>query len=172
MQHGVLDKPIVRAPSVPSDQPAPKRTRFDKLMGVFERYYASLSELNDARAGAAAVEGWESYKRQVLGALATKKVSKSMIAAGLEQGLRELRELPPGVKQLGPAPSALERAIALEYPEFLHEDEERLSMVLKRGRIRTERDYYLVRHAIDQEEGKPSDRLAELYRLADNFDAG
>ncbi|CAD6874801.1 hypothetical protein [Methylomonas fluvii] len=135
-------------------------------MGVFERYYASQSELNEAGA-----EVWESYKRQVLGLLAAKMVKKSVIAAGLEQGLRELREFPPGAKQVGPAAVALERAIELEYPEFLREDEERLSKALKRGSIRTEREYYLVRHAIDREEGSPSDRLAALYKLADNFDA-
>jgi hypothetical protein len=152
------------------DQPSPKRTKYDKLMGVFDRYYDAISAQQDPTA-AGLVEGWESYKRQVAGHLASKSVTRSTIAAGLEQRLRELRELPLGTKQLQGTSSALEQAIELEYPEFLQEDQERLSKILSRGSIRTEREYHLVRHAIDLEERAPSDQLNRLYKLAEAFEA-
>ena len=68
---------------------------------------------------------------------------------------------------------ALHDAVAAEYPEFLHLEAVRLEKVLARGKIRTEAEFYLVRHRIDVLEGEPElpEALRTLYALVEAFEA-
>ena len=101
-------------------------------------------------------------------------MKRSQLALGLEQALRELplllRTLTPQHRTA--AARAYHAAVEAEYPAFLQTERERLTKVLRRGRISGESEFMLVRHAIDTaEEGRDSNALAELYRLVDNFEA-
>ena len=62
---------------------------------------------------------------------------------------------------------ALQDAISSEYPEFLAQDQQRLEKVLSRGRIRTEAEFYLVRHQLDLLEGVQGSEAAldKMYAL-------
>lgn len=101
-------------------------------------------------------------------------LSKTQLAAGLEQGLRDFPDVFVLVapEWRGQVAKAFNAAIQSEYPEFLARDAERLEKVRSRGKIRTEAEYYLIRHQIDVLEGGSSDvLLQELYSLADAYEA-
>lgn len=68
---------------------------------------------------------------------------------------------------------AFREALTSECPEFLASDSERLNKVKERGRIRTESEFYVVRHQIDILEGAlgQQDELQKLYSLADAYEA-
>ena len=100
-------------------------------------------------------------------------VTKSQIAAGLEQGLRYVSMIvvvqPPDVRSV--AMAAYRNAIQSEYPDFLEKDKQRLDKVLKRGRVRTESESYLPQHRVDEIEGGTGNEkeLHLLYRLMDEY---
>lgn len=100
---------------------------------------------------------------------------RSALAAGLEQGLREMPTL---LKSIHPearkrAIEALSAAIVARYPDFLAKDAERLARIRARGAIRSENEYYLVRHHVDLLELRPQQEedLRLLYELIDRFEA-
>ena len=68
---------------------------------------------------------------------------------------------------------ALHEALAAEYPKFLALDAKRLERILARGKIRTETEFYLVRHQIDVLEGEPElgEELRKLCALVDAYEA-
>jgi hypothetical protein len=147
-------------------------SKFERLMSVFDEFHALLGdETHDVIAKLRAA--WTSAKRDYEEALATKAVTKSGIAQGLEQGIRELplilQKLPAQTRSR--ANHALTASIERHAPEMQAKDQERLEKVVQRGRIRSESEYYLVRHHIDLLEGLPTEsaRLAVLYKLEGGF---
>ena len=98
----------------------------------------------------------------------------SQIVIGLEQGLREMPDLIGGVdaEWRWAVSRALHDALTTEYPEFLAFDAKRLEKILSRGKIRTEAEFYLVRHRIDVLEGKPElgHELKNLYALIEAYE--
>jgi hypothetical protein len=100
------------------------------------------------------------------------------LLTGLKQGIRDCQVMlemayPPA--QRAKVRQALRQAGG-EAAELLEaRDAQRLATIRRRGRIRTEDEYYLVRAAIDRMEAmgatETSD-LRELYRLADEASAG
>jgi hypothetical protein len=148
------------------------RTKLQRLVAVYDRFHASLEEL-PGDVAAAFVSNWKSYRSRYVDIPAG--VRPSQLAAGLEQGLRELPILiqpidddkRPGVSR------ALQEAIRSEYPEFLTLQQSRLSKILERNRISTESEFMLVRHIIDIGESQRSEteNLRTLYGLIDAFES-
>jgi hypothetical protein len=147
-------------------------SKFERLMSVLDEFHTQLGdETNDDMTKLRI--GWASAKRDYEEALASKSATKSAIAQGLEQGIREL----PQILQKLPEPTrsranlALIESIKRHAPDIQAKDQERLAKVVQRGRIRSESEYYLVRHQIDLLEGLPaeSSRLAVLYKLEGIF---
>lgn len=101
-------------------------------------------------------------------------VRPSQIAAGLEQGLRETPMLLEDTNQRwrSQALSAFRSAVTSNCPEFFAQDAESFERIRARGKIRTEAEFYLVRHLIDEAEGAGQPALLkELYALAAAFEA-
>lgn len=103
------------------------------------------------------------------------KPTPSQIAVGLEQGWRETPELIQII-------SAQWRSIASQawhdytlaaYPEFLVKEQQRLHKVLERGKIRTEAEFYRIRHEVDVLEAQPESgvELQRLYSLIDAYES-
>ncbi|QOF75930.1 hypothetical protein [Variovorax sp. 38R] len=141
-------------------------SRVEKLCAACELFSLALKEIPGKASetlgqSCAGVRSFVATARE-----GTPKPTPSQLAAGLEQGWREVLDSLSGFpKEWRPAVakawfSATERA----YPEFMANEERRLAKVLQRGRIRTEAEFYRVRHEIDVLEGQP-DRQAELQRL-------
>lgn len=105
----------------------------------------------------------------------TPKPTPSQIAAGLEQGWRETPDL---IQAVGAewrllVFKAWRDATSLAYPEFLAVEQQRLQKVIERGKIRTEAEFYRIRHEVDVLEGQPESQteLQRLYSLIDAYEA-
>ena len=145
--------------------------RLTRLVALFDQFHSVIAPLDDPWAKRLA-GNWSKIRHQYV---APAGAPRSALAAGMEQGLREIPEflgsMRPEVRKI--AAHALEVAIASHYPEFSAKDAARLEKIKSRGSIRGENEYYLVRHHIDTLEGV-SDRNEELrlfYDLVDRFEA-
>jgi len=149
-------------------------TRLNKLIATYARLEQLLHGIPDpavvrVRETVARVEEFVAELQGM-----TPAPTKSQVAGGLEQGLREM----PLVLARADAhwrlaaSSAMQAAIASEYPEFLTLERARLDKVLARGRVRSEAEYHLVRHHVDVLEGAPEhqEQVEVLYRLLDEYE--
>lgn len=147
-------------------------SRVEKLCATYELFGLALRKIPGKTLEAmsqqcAGVRGFVAAARE-----GTPKPTPSQVAAGLEQGWREMLDSLSGFpKEWRPAVAkAWFAATKHAYPEFMANEERRLAKVLDRGKIRTEREFYRVRHEIDLLEGQP-DRQAELQHLYSMIDA-
>ena len=149
------------------------KTKYEKLFAVYDEYMRAIAGVNDPMA-AMLCASWQATKRSHEQVLASGGKT-SQLAAGMEQGLREL---PMALRAEGGGKHAeilgmLHRAIATHFPEFFKCDAALLAAIVERAKIRNAREYYLVRHRIDELEGDAG-ALAErdlLYRLIDRFES-
>lgn len=147
-------------------------TKFDRLTAVLDEFHRQLEgEQHEFIVRLRA--GWALAKRGYSQALQTGTVTKSVIASGIEQGIREtpllLQALPEQVRVA--ASQALSSALQQHAPDVQAKEIERLEKIVARGKIKRESEYYLVRHHIDALEGTPGDSalLSTLYALEDAF---
>jgi len=151
-----------------------KRTKYDKLVAVNERLAVNLSKIDHPNTqyfaklfGQAGPGQWEEDKKR------DPSVTRSQIASGLEQGLRDLApNLAAQPQEIRSAAiSAYRDAVQAEYPEFFERDKQRLAKVMSCGRVRTESEWYLLQHRLDEIEGDPKhqDETEKLWELMDNF---
>jgi hypothetical protein len=150
------------------------RTKLDRLLAVYAMFADETRGIADPevlelhRMAAGVPQFLENARLRV------PKPTNSQITSGLEEALRELTNL-GGLKPHSRAPvrRAIHLALSTQYPEFLSLDESRLSKVIERGRIRTEAEFYLVRHRIDVIEGEPKHEgeLDQLYALVGDYEA-
>jgi len=154
---------------------ATKRTKVERLVATFERFAAAIASVDDAQARtlykmASGVRTFVAKARE-----ASPKPSPSAVAAGLEQALRETPSLISGIatEWRPQVANALSSALTAEYPEFLERDQERLVNVVSRGRIKSEAEFYLVRHQVDILEGvvDKKESLLNLYSLLGAYEA-
>lgn len=148
------------------------QTRYDKLVAVYEDLAAAISEVHDPLI-VSFFSSWKSMRKAYEQALESG-ISKSQIASGMEQGLRELPMVFGGVDgdQRAQLLNSLHKAVVTNFPEFFKQDASLLASILKRSKIRNAREYYLVRHRIDELEGRAGnlDERELLYKLVDQFE--
>lgn len=153
--------------------PPPPASKYDKLMAVFEEFFETLSDIPIEKMGLLS-KMWPAAKVSYAAQLA-RGASKSAIATGLEQGVREMPMFLGSldVEYRAFAVQALSRALLSHYPDFASKNAKQLAAVLTKGAIRTESQFFLVQHRIDELEGAGGSevQLAELYRLVENFEA-
>ena len=149
-----------------------KRNKLEKLIAVYEHFGQEIEAVPDPWASKLARQS-NAVRATVERTLGKEPgATRSQFAAGLEQGLRDT---PDFIAMISPewraqVAKALNRAVQTAYPEFIAKDAERLEKVRARGRIRTDSEYYLIRHQIDVLEGTgDTGLLTELYKLADSF---
>lgn len=146
--------------------------KLSKLISVYDEFQLALSTVEDANA-AMLRENWSKVRDAYVNPI--QGVPRSALAAGMEQGLREM---PMIFGSLEPASraivgKALAMAIASHYPDFILKDKARLEKITNRGSIRGENEYYLVRTRIDILEGDEThlSELVQWYLLIERFDA-
>jgi hypothetical protein len=154
--------------------PAKKRTKYDKLTAVnskLSEYFGSIEHRSAQQLalifGNSGPDTYAKIKEK------DPSVTRSDIAAGLEQGLRDLESIVSGQPEEVRANlvAAFTRAVKEEYPEFFKKDIGRLAKILERGRIQSSSEWYLLRDRIDQIEGteEHDEELRLLYRLVDDY---
>jgi len=149
-----------------------KPSKLEKLIAVYELFSQEIWAIPDPWASKLAKQSnaVRAATERTLGK--EPGATKSQFAAGLEQGLRDT---PDFIALISPewraqVAKSLNHAIQTAYPEFLAKDAERVNKIRARGKIRTESEYFLIRHKIDVLEGiGDTDLLTELYALVDSF---
>ena len=140
---------------------------------MYDQFTQALAGIDDPLA-AMLVASFETTKRTHEQALAAG-TRKSQLASGMEQGLRELPMALRAERCAGRAEilEALHKAIAANYPDFFRHDEALLASIVDRSKIRNAKEYYLVRHRIDELEGDAGavDECNRLYELIDRFES-
>jgi hypothetical protein len=147
-------------------------SRLRSLVAVYDAFHQALQREVDPQAQKLCAN-WASVKPQYAGSPLAG--TPSQLSAGLEQGLREL----PMLFQQMSAPcrvaaaQALASALQEHLPSFAAEQDERLAKVVARGSVRSEREFYLVRHAIDIAESsmQPRPELSALYSLVERYES-
>jgi type VI protein secretion system component VasK len=153
---------------------AKRATKLDRLVAAYEQIGQELAGIPDQT-----VERLRNNCLEVRSFVADARsrdpsLRPSQIAAGLEQGLREtLMMLASADKKWRARVVEIYRStVASQYPDFFAKDAEKFAKIRARGRIRTEAEFYLVRHEIDEAEGaKNQELLGELYGLVDEYEA-
>lgn len=151
-----------------------RKTKYDRLLAVNKKLGENFSEIDHPGMqylaklfGNAGEDSFEEIKRK------EPSVTRSQIAAGMEQGIRDLSMMLPAQDPeiRSSALSAFRNALESEYPEFIEQDKQRLAKVFSRGHIRTENEYYLLQSHLDGIEGDPEheEETKELWRLMDNY---
>jgi hypothetical protein len=147
-------------------------SRYDKLLATYEDLVAEISGVQDPLVSGFC-SSWESTRKGYEQALQSG-ATKSQIASGMEQGLRELPMLfrEAADKQSSQLLNILHIAVVKNFPEFFRKDALLLASIVERGKIRNAREYYLVRHRIDELEGEASSpgECQLLYKLVEQFE--
>jgi len=153
---------------------SPRKTKYNKLLALNKKLGENFSAIDHPGMqylaklfGSAGEDSFEEIKKQ------EPSVTRSQIAAGLEQGIRDLSMMLPAQEPeiRSAALSAFRDALKAEYPEFLERDKQRLAKVLGRGHIRTENEWYLLQSRLDEIEGDPEyeEETKRLWDLMDNY---
>ena len=147
------------------------KTKYEQLAAVYDQFTQALAGIDDPLA-AMLVASFETAKRTYEQALAAG-ITKSRLAAGMKQGLRELPMAlcAEGCARRAEILQALHESIAANYPDFVRHDEALLAAIVERSKIRNAKEYYLVRHRIDALEGDAGAAAERdlLYQLVDRF---
>jgi hypothetical protein len=152
-----------------------RRTQFDALVSVYDRFDQVLRSYPEPRTEAL-VTNWSNWKAQVNAELQqpTVKVPRSQLAAGLKQGLRDLPDM---LVQVSPMTrlallKALRAIVEEEVPGFFAKDAQRITQIVRRGRIRTESEWDVMRHRVDEIEGdlEHAEEMKTLYTLLDRYE--
>jgi hypothetical protein len=155
--------------------PSGPRTRFEKLAEVYAQLCAEFRHLGYATLVDIA-DVWANSLSQMHSMLreSNPPVKRSALVAGLEQGLREtplmLSALPEAQRRL--ALKTFRRVVASNAPGFFEKNRGALDKIVARGKIKNEREWYLIRHRVDEIEGDASraSELTMLYRLMDAYE--
>lgn len=153
-----------------------RRSRFAVYSAIYDRFNEELLKCNNPRAALHA-QSWIDAKAKFAAWLndPNNKIRRSSLVSGMEQGLRDTLMVLEGY----PDPirtgltKAFRRILEEEAPDFLSGDSAKLMRIVKRGRLRDEREYYLVRHRLDEIEGREAhrDEIVALMGLLDGFEA-
>ena len=144
--------------------------KLTKLVAVFDQFHEAIARFDDSTAKRL-TEYWAGIRHKYVEPSGSPR---SAFASGMEQGLREmpmlLRSMPPEARKC--AAQALAAATSAHYPDFLKKDTERIAKIKARGSIRSESEFYLVRHLVDLLEGEPNQEkeLRLLHELMDRFE--
>ena len=158
-----------------ADQRPKQRTQFDALTAAYDRFCAELTKYSDPNADALA-QSWHRARTQYAEWLHQpgSKVTRSKLASGMKQGLRDMRLMLQACSKevREPLLSSFRRIVEEEVPGFFSFESQRVARILVRGRLRNEDEWDLVRHRVDEIEGDEAQKeeLTRLYQLLDGYE--
>jgi hypothetical protein len=152
-----------------------KKTKFDKYKGLYEQLGSSFRNIPDPTLKSLA-DSWENYfeEMEALMSIPSNKITKSALAAGLEQGLMEtydiIAEIPEEFRVR--ATTAFNEACSDHFPGFMAEIDKKCEKILNRGKIRNESECHLLRSKVDRLsfDQKESSVIDSYQKLLDDFE--
>jgi hypothetical protein len=149
--------------------------KFEKFADVYAQLSAEFQSSGHAKLMELA-DVWAKSLSQMRAILNDVKpsVNRSALTAGLEQGLRETPLILSSLPEIerNSALKIFRRIVQTNVPNFFAEEREAREKVIARGKIKNEREWYLLRHRVDEIEGDASQasELAELYKLLGTYE--
>ncbi|NHQ88425.1 hypothetical protein HA050_20195 [Iodobacter sp. HSC-16F04] len=151
-----------------------KVTKYDKLFAVFEELTKQLQLIPDEKLQVYVgflIQMPEQFNQMLA---SNRGLTKSKMATGLEQALREVPEIFSNLKPAArlSALNAWNASIQKEFPEFAEKSKEKIARILIRGHIKNEPEYYLIRSEVDALEGVEAQDsvLKQYYSLIEKFE--
>ncbi|MDP2595470.1 hypothetical protein [Alteromonas stellipolaris] len=133
-----------------------RKTKFDVYFEICQKLVAELSDL-ESKELQPLIDGFSDSIEKISVWVANNSfpAPKSVIATGLEQGVNELPMFFEEMK-----PSLREAAFQTYYstlneivPNYQEKLSSRVQRIIKRGKIKSESEFYLLRNRLDQIEG-------------------
>ncbi|MEM4990008.1 hypothetical protein V8G57_21650 [Collimonas sp. H4R21] len=149
------------------------KTKLDAIVDTYEELAAEYRVLGDQKL----IDLFDSFIPFIQTAKADPQVKRSAIAAGCEQGLRETPQfltnfkLPEDIQST--ALKIFYRVVETHMPAFFEKERQKREQIIRRGKIKGEREWYLLRNRVDEIEGDVAHEveLLELYRMLDDYES-
>lgn len=156
--------------------PPKAKPKFEAFMNIYEElgtaFQASkISLLIEISAT------WAKSFEQIRAMLKEEKprATRSAIAAGMEQGLRDLPNILATLpeQERRNALNTYRRIMQSSLPNFFESELKKREQIIARGKIKNDREWYLLRDRVDEIEGNASQtsELVVLYKLLDSYEA-
>lgn len=151
-----------------------RKTKFDAYFEICQELVAELSGLGSKELQPL-IDGFSKSieKIGVWEADNNFPVPKSEIAKGLEQGVNELpqffEEIEPGLR--ANAFHAYYSAVNAVIPGYQEKLANRIQRIIRRGKIKTESEFYLLRNRLDQIEGGGTNEESIVSELLGKYEA-
>ncbi|WP_432453757.1 MULTISPECIES: hypothetical protein [unclassified Agarivorans] len=151
-----------------------RKTKFDMNLAICQKVLEAFSDIGSEQL-APIIEGFSKSIDQIKGWVNDNNfpAPKSEIAKGLEQGINDLslliEDLEPNFRSK--AFSAFYQAVNSVNPDYFEKQNAKIQRVIKRGKIKTESEFNLLRNRLDRIEGNGSheekiiSKLVELYEI-------
>lgn len=149
------------------------KTKLDSIIDTYEELASEYRVLGDQKL----IDLFDSFIPFIQTVKANPEVKRSAIVAGCEQGLREaplfLTNLKLPEDTQGTAFKIFYRVVEIHLPAFFDKERQKREEIVSRGKIKAEREWYLLRNRVDEIEGDVAHELEllTLYKLLDDYES-
>jgi hypothetical protein len=150
-----------------------RKTKFDVNFEIWQKVISALLDVGSNQL-APIIQGFSKSIDQINSWVTDNKfpVPKSEIAKGLEQGINELSlligDLEPEFRSK--AFSAYYEAVNSVNPDYFEKLNAKIQRIIKRGQIKTESEFYLLRNRLDQIEGNGTHEENTISELLGQYE--
>ena len=151
-----------------------RKTKFDVYVEICQRLVADLSGLGSKELQPL-IDGFSNSIDQISIWKAENKfpAPKSEIATGLEQGVNELpmffEEMEPGLR--AKAFHSYYSALNAVVPDYQEKLSNRVQLIIKRGKINSKSEFYLLRNRLDQIESSGTNEESLVSAIMGQYEA-
>ncbi|WP_156477083.1 hypothetical protein [Collimonas arenae] len=149
------------------------KTKLDAIIDTYEELAAEYRVLGDQKL----IDLFESFIPLIHESKTNSEIKRSAIVTGCEQGLRETPQflanfkLPEDIQST--ALKIFYRVVETHMPAFFEKERQKRGQIVSRGKIKGEREWYLLRNRVDEIEGDVAHEveLFELYKILDDYES-
>jgi hypothetical protein len=151
-----------------------RKTKFDINFAICQKLVAALSGVGSTQL-APIIQGFSKSIDQMNSWVIDNNfpVSKSEIAKGLEQGINDLllliADIEPELRSN--AFSVFYEAVNSVSPDYFKKLNAKIQRIFKRGEIKTESEFYLMRNRLDQIEGNGTQEEKTIIDLLGDYES-
>jgi len=150
-----------------------RKTKFDVNLEICQKVLVALSGIGSEQL-APIIQGFSKSIEQINGWVTDNKfpAPKSEIAKGLEQGINDLslliEDLEPNFRSK--AFGAFYESVNSVNPDYFEKQNAKIQRVIKRSKIKTESEFYLLRNRLDRIEGTGTHEEKTLIELVGQYE--